>query len=173
MQDQPSVRSTLIDGFAFAETGKSVRGRWAVSKLTRLRDLVSSSEGELQYEVRGATVEFGRPALAVSVSGTLQLMCQRCLKEMGFPLRLEATLILAKSEAEIEAQPVDPEGPDRVVGSREMEVGTLLEDEILLAIPFAPRHERCSGDPAEKGEAQVSPFADLRGLLNRGGRAGN
>jgi uncharacterized protein len=136
-----------------------------------LKDLVNSSEGALEYEVVGKQDGFGRPALGLSVSGALELTCQRCLKPMSFPLVVEATLILARSEEEIEAQPVDPDGPDRIVGSREMSVGTLLEDEILLAIPFAPRHERCSGDPAVKGEVKASPFADLRGLLNRSGRA--
>ena len=77
--------------------------------------------------------------------------------------------MLAKSEAEIEAQPVDPETPDRVLAGKEMEIGTLLEDEILLVIPFAPRHELCSGTGVGQGGAQASPFADLRGLLKRGG----
>jgi uncharacterized protein len=173
MQDQPPVRTTQIDGFAFADTGKSLRGRWPVAHFPRLQDLVNSSEGDLEYEIAGTKDGFGRPALALSVSGELQLTCQRCLKPLSFPLGVESMLVLASSEEEIETQPVEPEGPDRVVGSREMPVGTLLEDEILLAIPFAPRHERCSGDPAVKGEVKASPFADLRGLLNRGGRTEN
>ena len=57
--------------------------------------------------------------------------------------------------------------PDMPVS--EMRVRDLVEDELLLAIPLAPRHERCGGREAqaERGsrEKEKSPFADLRGLI--------
>ena len=173
MPDEPHVQFPLIDGFLFARTGQELLGRCPVSAFERLRDLVSSNVGELEYGVVGTKDDMGRPALRVRLTGPLQLTCQRCLKAMPFALEVDAILVLAGNEAEIESQPVGPEGPDRILGSREMAVGTVLEDEILLAVPFAPRHEQCSGAGAGKGEAQASPFADLRGLLNRGGRAEN
>lgn len=162
-----------IDGLRFAESGSALRGTCKVSGFSRLQDLLGSDVGELEYEVRGTRDDVGRPAIGIRIGGELQLTCQRCLKAMPFALRVDGMVVLAKSEAEIEAQPVDPETPDRVLAGKEMEVGTMLEDEILLAIPFAPRHEHCSGGGIDKGEAQASPFADLRGLLNRGGRARN
>lgn len=173
MPDEPLVRFPLIDGFQFARTGQELRGRCAVSTFERLKDVLSSSAGELDYEVAGTKDDMGRPALRLKLSGLLHLTCQRCLKAMPYSLAVDAILVLAGSEAEIEAQPLEPEGPDRVLGGREMPVETLLEDEALLAIPFAPRHEQCAAAGEGKGEAQASPFADLRGLLNRGGRAGN
>jgi uncharacterized protein len=46
-----------------------------------------------------------------------------------------------------------------------MALGGLIEDELILALPFAPRHEDCrpagAGDSAESD----SPFAALRGLI--------
>jgi uncharacterized protein len=167
------VAFPLIDGFQFARTGQKLRGRCPVSTFERLRDVLSSSAGELDYEVAGTKDDMGRPALRLKLSGPLFLTCQRCLKAMPYALALDAMLTLAGTEAEIEAQPLEPEGPDRVVGSREMSVETLLEDEALLEVPFAPRHEQCAAEGAGKGEAQASPFAHLRGLLNRGGPAGN
>ena len=173
MQDRSHVQFPLIDGFQFAATGQELRGKCAVSVFGRLQDVLSSRAGELEYRVVGTKDDMGRPALQVKVDGPLQLTCQRCLKPMAYALEVDAMLVLARTEAEIESQPVEPEGPDRVLGSREMAVGTLLEDEVLLAVPFAPRHEQCAAAGGGKGEAQASPFADLRGLLNRGGRARN
>lgn len=173
MPDEPLVRFPLIDGFQFASTGQELRARCPVSAFGRLQDVLSSNVGEVDYEVVGTRDGMGRPALQVKVSGPLELTCQRCLKAMPFALEVDAILVLARTEAEIESHPVEPDGPDRILGTREMAVGTLLEDEVLLAVPFAPRHEQCSGDGAGKGEAPGSPFAELRGLLNRGGRAGN
>lgn len=163
----------LIDGFKFAENGGELRGRCKVAVFSRLQDVLSSNAGELDYEVTGIADEAGRPALWLRISGPLQLTCQRCLKPLTFGLAVDETLVLARSEAEIEAHPVEPEAPDRILAGKEMAVGTLLEDEILLAVPFAPRHEDCEPAGAEKYEAQASPFAGLRGLLDRGGRARN
>lgn len=173
MPDKPTLRFPLIDGFQFARTGQELRGKCPVAAFARLQDMLISNAGEVDYEILGTKDDVGRPALQVRVSGPLQLTCQRCLKALPYALGVDATLVLARSEAEIEAQPVEPEGPDRVVGSREMAVGTLLEDEVLLAVPIAPRHEQCAGAGDGKSAAQGSPFADLRGMLNRGGRAGN
>lgn len=168
------ARPGQIDGFRFAESGDVVVGAVPVAAMPRLQDMLCSSVGELAYEVRGRPDEAGRPALRVRVSGLVQLTCQRCLGALAHPLRIDAVLVLARSEAEIEAQTVDADGPDRILGSREMEVGTMLEDEVLLAVPFAPHHDECPArDEGAKGASGDSPFADLRGLLNRSGRGRN
>lgn len=167
------ARAPLIDGFPFAEAGGALQGLWPVEGFTRLRDLLNSTAGELQYELRGARDDLGRLGLRVRLAGMLQLTCQRCLGALPYPLEINSLLILVHSEAEIETQSVDPDSPDRVLGAKEMDVGALLEDEILLAVPFAPRHQECAGAADRRGAAQASPFADLRGLLDRGGRARN
>lgn len=164
----------IDDGFQFAEAGRAWQGVWPVAGFARLRDVLSTTGGALECEVRGDRDDFGRPALRVRISGSLQLICQRCLGALDWPLRIDSLLVLARSEAEIEAQSEDPEGPDSIVGGKEMAVGTLLEDEILLAVPYAPHHDVCGGAAEnQSGGAKDSPFADLRGLLNRGGRARN
>ncbi len=168
------MRTSFIDGFHFAETGSTLLGVLPVAGFARLRDSLNSTTGDLEYEVRGVANEAGRPALRVRLSGPLQLTCQRCLGPLQYLLRIDALLVLARSQAEVEGQPVDPDSPDRILGGKEMVLDTLLEDEVLLAVPFAPHHEGCSGGGKDrKGESQGSPFADLRGLLNRGGRATN
>jgi uncharacterized protein len=175
MQTQPQVREgfPLIDGLKFADSGGVLRGRCKVAGFGRLQDMLHSNAGELEYEIEGTRDDAGRPAIGIRIAGQLQLTCQRCLTALAFALQLDEKLVLAKSEAEIEAQPVDPDVPDRILADREMAVGTLVEDEILLAIPFAPRHEHCSRSGAEQGGQKASPFANLRGLLDRGDPAGN
>ena len=163
----------LIDGYPFAQARGDLRGACAAGVFSRLKDLLGSPDSGLEYSVQGASDALGRPALRLQARGILELTCQRCLGSLAFPLAVDAMLVLARNEAEIEAQPVEPDSPDRIVGDKEMDVGALLEDEILLAIPFAPRHEHCSGTQDGKGAEKSSPFAQLRGLLKTGGRAGN
>jgi uncharacterized protein len=155
----------VIDGLEFARTGSKLQGAWPVAGFTRLRDVLRTDEGTLQYELRGVPEKQGRPALRLRVDGALQFVCQRCLGALEYPLHIEVSLQLAATQAEIDADPLEAEGPERIVASREMPVRELIEDELLLALPLAPRHERCAGGGAEAVRGEQLPFSALRGLI--------
>jgi uncharacterized protein len=161
-----SREQPVIDGFEFASAGASREGDWPLGDFPRLRDLLASDDGEVHYSVAGVRDERGRPGLRVRVSGTLQLRCQRCLEPLPFAVQADETLVLAGSQAEIDAEPLDAQAADRVVAGREMPVRDLIEDELILALPYAPRHEGCSARPSPDAETKRSPFAGLRGLLH-------
>jgi uncharacterized protein len=158
-------RQPVIDGFEFASAGATQRGTWPLKALPRLRDVLAQDAGEVAYEITGVRDARGRPGLRLKVSGTMVLRCQRCLEPMEFAVNTDETLVLAATLDEIHAEPADAHAPDRVVAGKEMALGELIEDELLLALPFAPRHEDCrpagAGDSAESD----SPFAALRGLI--------
>lgn len=155
----------VIDGFEFARAGSRLSGEWPVADFPRLRDVLHSGRGALRYELQGVPEVQGRPALRLRVAGTLDLTCQRCLEALEQPLRVDALLLLYPGERDFAAIPVDPEGPDRIVTARDMAVHELIEDEVLLAIPYAPRHEHCDSGGREEIAPRQKPFAGLRGLL--------
>ena len=155
----------VIDGLDFARTGSSLQGAWPVAGFSRLRDVLRTDEGTLQCKLLGVPQKRGYPALHLRVGGVLQLTCQRCLGTLEFPLHIDVSLGLAATQAEIDAEPLEAEGPERIVAGREMPVRELVEDEVLLAIPLAPRHERCAGRDAGAASKDDSPFAGLRGLV--------
>ena len=158
-------RQPAIDGLEFAQAGSKLQGSWPVAGFSRLRDSLSTDEGTLQYELLGVPQERGYPALRLKVGGALQLVCQRCLGALEFPLHINVSLGLAETQAEIDAEPLVAEGPERIVAGPEMPVRDLVEDEVLLAMPLAPRHERCAGREAGAADTEGSPFAGLRGLV--------
>ena len=160
MSHQPT-----IDGFEFASAGAQQQGVWPLSDFPRLRDVLASDNGEVAYEISGVCDERGRPGLRVKVSGTLALRCQRCLEPMAFAVKTDETLVLAATVAEIHAEPADAQAADRVVAGKEMPLRELVEDELLLAVPYAPRHESCSPAGTEHQAEKVSPFAELRSLM--------
>ena len=164
MSHQPAHRP-IIDGFEFASAGAKQQGVWPLSDFPRLRDMLASDAGEVAYQISGLRDARGRPSLRVKVSGTLTLLCQRCLEPMAFAVHTDETLVLAATLAEIHAEPASAEGPDRVVAGKEMALRELIEDELILAVPYAPRHEAC--EPAGAGDraGKVLPFAGLRGLM--------
>jgi len=158
----------VIDGLEFAKAGTSLQGSWPVAEFRRLRDALRSDDGTLRYELRGIPEERGRPTLRLKVDGTLQLACQRCLGALEFQLAIEVSLLLAATLAEMEAEPLAAEGPESIVAGKEMRVLDLVEDEVLLAIPIAPRHQACSAGASGNPGTRQTPFAGLRGLI--GGR---
>lgn len=160
-----SQQQPVIDGFEFASAGASKQGVWPLGDFARLRDMLASDAGEVAYEIDGVRDERGRPGLRIRVRGTLQLRCQRCLEAMPFEVRADETLVLAGTLAEIHAEPAHAHAPDRVVAGKEMPVRDLVEDELILALPYAPRHESCTARPSPDAAGKTSPFAGLRGLM--------
>lgn len=155
----------LIDGFEFASAGARQQGSWLLSEFPRLRDMLASDAGKVDYAVEGTHDAYGRPSLRVTLNGTLQLRCQRCLEPVRFDIRTDETLLLAATQAEIDADPADAQAPDRVLAGKEMALRELIEDELILAIPYAARHEACAARTPSEAQGKASPFADLRSLL--------
>jgi uncharacterized protein len=155
----------VIDGFEFASAGRSLRGAWPIRAFPRLHDMLAADDGEVAYEVDGLSDEHGRPSLRVRAQGTLRLRCQRCLEALPFEVRVDEVLVLAATQAEIDAEPEDVYGADRVVATKEMPVRELIEDELILALQYAPRHAGCSAGAAQDAADRSLPFAGLRGLM--------
>ena len=164
MSHEPA-HQPVIDGFEFASAGATKQGVWPLRDFPRLRDMLATEAGEVRYEINGVRDERGRPALRLQVRGTLMLRCQRCLEPMPFEVRTDETLVLAATLDEIHAEPADAHAPDRVVAGREMALRELIEDELILAVPYAPRHDSCVAAGAGTEEQGNSPFAVLRGLM--------
>jgi uncharacterized protein len=101
----------------------------------------------------------------VKVRATLQVRCQRCLEALPLEVDSESLLVLAANQAEIDADPESVDAPDRVVAAHEMPVADLVEDELILAVPYAPRHDDCKAGEMARDDAKASPFADLKSML--------
>lgn len=155
----------VIDGFEFASAGASLQGSWSLGEFPRLRDMLASPAGEVKYRIDGVRDAQQRASLRLQVEGVLMLPCQRCLEAVPVPVRADELLVLAGSQAEIDAEPVDVHAADRVLAGKQMPVRDLVEDELILALPYAPRHEGCRAGPSNDGEGRKSPFAGLRGLV--------
>ncbi len=150
----------LIDGLQFARGAETLAGTLDSSQLPRLSEMRCTTTG-LSYEVRGRTDADGRSWLLVAASGALTLECQRCLGPVEFPLAFRSELLLAASGREID---VADDDIDRVLAGKAMDVCLLVEDEVLLALPMAPRHGQCGGASDGALTGRPSPFAELAKL---------
>jgi uncharacterized protein len=165
MSGQGSTQ-TVIDSLEFARTGKTLRDSLPLPGLTRLRDSLVDTVGVVEFEVKGGQDARRRPILMLAIHGMLHLQCQRCLGAIEHPLQVLNTLLLVTA-GESAAGNLDEEDAEWVEASGNLDVATLVEDEILLSLPYAPRHDegscRQAGTAAADG-GEASAFARLAQL---------
>lgn len=153
----------FIEGLQFARDGHKLEGRLGLESLDRLAGQGCTTAG-LDYSVSGGVDGDGAAFLLLRISGDLGLVCQRCLGKLVFPLDLDSRVELAKDwNKMINAE----DDVDRVLAGKDMSIAALVEDEVILALPMVPRHERCDKEQTEKKALRTSPFDVLAGLKSR------
>jgi uncharacterized protein len=159
----------FIDSLDFARRGGELRGVAPVAEMPRLQDLLASSAGEIGYIVRGLPDENGKPMLEITVDGVCQLRCQRCLEGFVHTIKLVSRLVLVPMGELDEFSEDDSDAPDSIVADPHLDVLNMIEDEILLGLPFAPKHPQgdCQSAESGLGRPDANPFAVLAGLKNR------
>jgi len=158
----------VIDAIEFARKGLEIHDTIALSQFLRLSDALASLEEKLDYKLIGYIGADSKLGLRLSVQGNVQLTCQRCLEPLAFWIDIDADFVLVADEGHIPSQDVENDIKDYLVASPQMSVTDLLEDELLLALPFAPKHEECEDKTATKMQTEKqSPFAVLKGLKTR------
>jgi uncharacterized protein len=154
----------LIDSVEFARAGEELSGSVPVEELSRLADSLYDTDGALQFDLKGGRDVRQRFRLRLAVNGNIDLQCQRCLGKLVFPVSTQTDLLVLTDDAVGATGEI--EDLDGVPAAKNTDVWALVEDEVLLALPLAPRHAEGECSPAVKdaGGAVVSPFAALAKL---------
>lgn len=157
----------LLDPARAVAQAREYGGCVRVGSLPRLRPLVANARGELRYCLRFARDGAHRAVVHVVVRGVLSLFCQRCLEVMEWPVDEQSALALVRGFDEAAALPDDYD--PLILDETLLRPLSLVEDEVLLAIPAIPRHSWC-----ESPEPRVlaRPLGDCRSLDARAGETG-
>lgn len=172
MTDQTVAMSTkgVIDVAEFARLGTTLSGDVGVRDLPRLQDLVVMGDERLHYELRGELNPRREAEITCIIHGLVSLECRRCLETFDHCIDTASTLVFVSDESKLPPVEEEDESIDYVVAEAPVEVRTLIEDEIILALPVAPRH--AAGECKESAGSQStddkpSPFAALAGLKRK------
>jgi uncharacterized protein len=169
-----ATRAGRFAAFDLAARGESLAGQIDATRRARLADRLAPTTpaAPIAWKIVGAHDPAGRPLLTVTVDGSLPLVCQRCLQPFDLHVAQQTQLLLARTEAELEA--LDAGETEVLLAAEPLEALTLIEDEILLSLPFAPSHAsgQCAGAvgpvAARASDASApnatSPFARLAAL---------
>lgn len=165
---QHGVPSRVIaDPFRFAAEHRTLEGVVPVADLLRLADSLASGENDLRWTLEGSTadgVEGPEPRLRLRVDGALDLLCQRCLGGLPWVLSVDRVLHPVRAGQPIPEEELEDDQVDAIELEAELDVLALIEDEVLLAMPIAPRHEICTAPLPSGAASKESPFAALASL---------
>ena len=176
-----------IDAFEFVRLGRKVEGRAPLVRFVRLLEGFPEQDPAAQVHWSAAADRgpLGEPLIRLGVETVLTLQCQRCLGPLAMPIASQVALQLVESEAELDAPDVFDESDleeigterdfEKVLGSRKFDLLGQVEDELILSVPYVPRHDVCpaeGGKSGEEPEKRPSPFAVLAELKARSGDVG-
>jgi uncharacterized protein len=138
-------KPATFDAYRLAREGGVLEGTLDVLASDRLADRVAEPEddaavSEVAWRVAGTTDGAGRPALEIDLDGQVPVICQRCLSPFAFPVSQRTVAVLAKSEDEADALDAQSDG-EVLVADHPLVAAELVEDELLLTLPYAPMHE--------------------------------
>lgn len=174
----PDDGSKLRDVAILADEGAEVSVEVPVARLARLAAELAAPSGLARGSVRFSR-DRGFPVADVQVDADVTVICQRCLQPMQTHLDTGSRVFLPHSEAA--AAKVPEEAELMLAPEGRLRLGELLEEDLLLALPFAPLHDeesrcaqRAEAAPAEAESAEdvQRPFAALGDLMGRAKRDG-
>lgn len=158
----------LIDPAAFAAEKQSLQGRFLLSQLDERvwsHEYFADKQSEVLFALQGGQDRLQRLFLDLSVTGSLTLVCQRCIKPMAFELKESSRIVLFGDEAALDEAMLSDEELEGMVAEDEIDVRVLVEDQILMALPLSPRHQSCGNAAIEEvNQDKPNPFAVLAGL---------
>ena len=174
-----------IDTSEFARRGSSLSARQSPGDFPRLRELLAGDEGEIDWSLSGERrprPEGGSDLfMRLALSGEVSLACTRCLQPVRVRIDEQRLLKLALTETQAEREDARADDYDVLAGSQRFDVLELVEDEAIMALPIAPRHDDCSlpthsapdlsapsaSQEGHGADRRPNPFSVLAGLKRR------
>jgi uncharacterized protein len=154
----------IINSLEFARKNLVIHDTIQNSQFLRAKDLMSSHDGIVEWTLSGSVGLDGKSKLSLLIKGVVLMPCQRCLGSVSVDLNVKSEFIIVKDESEIPSEDNDLDDFDYLVADPEMDVLSLVEDELLLSLPYAPKHsfEDCSVKSDRIETKAPNPFEALR-----------
>jgi uncharacterized protein len=165
----------LVDCTHLAEEAAVLKRTYRLRDLPRLKDVLAEPAGSIDASFAFSKMPSGRAGAHVAISAAPVLTCQRCMQGFALPISGGSDVEFTSDEAGT-ASDEDHELV-HAAGGR-VSLRELAEEELLLALPFAPACDtpltcgRAEGLEADAEEPKESdelrrPFSALQDLLKK------
>jgi uncharacterized protein len=153
-----------IDTLRFCKDAASLGGTYSPSDLPRLAaEVVADSDFLVAWQVQGESPDL----LKLSLQTKVQMRCQRCLGALQEAIDVTYGFRFVKDEAQAQAEDEASDEIDHLVHAQQFDLQELIEDEMLMALPFVSLHEMCPETEVTSyvlKDEKLNPFAALAGL---------
>ena len=125
---------------SLADRERVVSGELELSKLTRLVGMLRSDAGSVKASLRFSQRRDGQLTAELTYAAAVELTCQRCLEPFRQELAGHVKVALTDADSMSAAVPEGDE-PFELTDGRLLPA-QLIEDELIVSMPLAPKHER-------------------------------
>lgn len=171
---QRSQLPRILDPRRLAKQGMTLAGQVAVAHCERLQDAVLEVSEPIDVSLTFEIAEQGRKVVRGKAATTVMIPCQRCLEPIASIISavIQLGIVWTEEEAKSLSKDLDP----WIVDGEEADISAMVEDELLLALPFVTYHPegQCHAHmPSVMGEdtteiGKKNPFSILEQLKNSG-----
>ena len=159
------LQTSRINMQAFAHQGEPLSGTTPMQDLQRLAHETQALQADSAVTWRAhAELREGNGAdadawLHLVANASVPLTCQRCLHAVAVPVDVDQWYRFVATE-EIAMAEDDGCEEDLLVMEPQFDLLSLLEDELLMALPLVPMHEVCPVTPPVSAAAIEVPLDD-------------
>ena len=163
----------------WADTGFEWSGEVDPNSFERLATTLSAEHDQSNTQLNAELYRRNNVLhLAFTLTGDVWLTCQRCLQPIAIDLSDDYDIALLENDSQVRLvneeqdyllldEIVTEQSPERLLPFKK-----LVEDEILLKIPMAPKHDDCEMSVEQFGEIpeeeeNENPFAALASLKGK------
>lgn len=160
-----------VDPRKLADRGTTLQGELLLADLKRLCDPLSDDVGTVQAKFVFERDERKSVVIHSFIDTEVKMVCQRCLELVTLPIHSECSYAVVKEGANTQSL---PKGYDVLeLGEDPLDLQSLIEEELLLALPIVPAHhpEECQQpaganepEPSEDEVTRSNPFSVLAQL---------
>jgi uncharacterized protein len=162
----------IVDASRLAAHGARIEGDIPLGRLERLRSALHSTVGEAHVLLEFSLGAHGLVIVRGRVVCDLPLVCQRCSQRLV--RHVEAAICVGLVQSDEEADQLPDEFEPHLLEGGKLAPATLVEDELILALPVVPRHdddcgalEQVVAEPPTQDEQRPNPFAVLAALRKK------
>ena len=129
-----------VDPRKLADRAAILEGELSIASLPRLGEQLADNAGVVRAKFVFEREERRVAVIRCELDAEVKMVCQRCLELAVMPVHVESAFQVVREGASDSAVPKGYEALE--VGEELLDLLTLAEDELLLALPIVPLHDR-------------------------------
>ncbi len=154
-----------IEPLHLAKIGMTLTGSLPLVKMERIKESLCDSHGEVYIHWSFFQDDQRRSVIQGKIHTQLLLQCQRCLQPMTYQIDAPVALMIVSNGTEPDDLQIEYEMLELTDTS--ISLLTLVEDELILALPLVVMHEHCPNNKfvnASSEDLTYNPFHILTKL---------